>query len=148
MTCPLNKGPIWIKFTVPLILFKQLIHIAMWMYKTPIVYPYYASSQVLCHCVCIWEISQIPRFFGKFPKYPVIWEISKILKIPIGIWEISQMFGYLGNFPNDWVYREFPKCLGFLKIPQISSRLRNFQNFKIYNPQIPIGIWKISSSSA
>ena len=70
-----------------------------------------------------WGISKIPRHlgnspnsqtfeelpkclgFGKFPKYPVIWEISKILKIyhpqiPIEIWGISQMPGYLGNFPT------------------------------------------------
>ena len=46
-----------------------------------------------------WGIHQIPRGLGNFPKYPVIREISKILKIyhsqiTIGIWEIfgiSQM---------------------------------------------------------
>ena len=40
------------------------------------------------------------------------------------------MPGYLGNFPNAWVSGKFPKCLGFLEIPQISSHLRNFQNLK------------------
>ena len=78
--------------------------------------------------------------FGKLPKYPVIWAISKILKIylpqiPIGIWGISQMPGYLGNFPNSQVSGKFLKCLGFLEISKI---------LKIYRPQIPTGIWGIS----
>ena len=60
----------------------------------------------------IWGTSQMSGYlgnfptawvFGKFPKYPVIWEISKILQIyhpqiPIGIWGILQIPGYLGNF--------------------------------------------------
>ena len=62
----------------------------------------------------------------------------------IGIWGISQMPGYLGNLPNSWVSGQFPKCLGSWEIPQISSHLRNFQNLKLYHPQIPKGIWGIS----
>ena len=58
--------------------------------------------------------------FGKFPKYLVIREISKILKsycpqISLGIWEIwriTQMPGKQGNFQNDWESGEFPKFLG------------------------------------
>ena len=58
--------------------------------------------------------------FGEFPKYPVIREISKILKIyqpqiSSGIWEIwriTQMPGNQGNFQNDWESGEFPKFLG------------------------------------
>jgi len=52
---------------------------------------------------------------GKFPKYPDIWETSKILKISIGFWEIwriPQIPGILGNSPNTWESGEFPKCLG------------------------------------
>jgi len=32
--------------------------------------------------------------FGKFPRYP-------------GIWEISQIPSHFGNFPNSWVFGKF-----------------------------------------
>ena len=50
-----------------------------------------------------------------------ILEISGISQMPCGIWEISQKPGYLGKFS---------KCLGFWKILQIFSHLRNLQNLK------------------
>ena len=103
------------------------------------------------------EISQMSGYlrnfpdtqaFGKFPRYPGIWEISQI---PIGIWgwynlkilETSQMTeyvsqniprisGYLGNSSNVWVFGEF------LVIWEISKIL------KIYHTQISVGIWEIS----
>ena len=34
--------------------------------------------------VGVWEISQIT--FGKFPRYPGIWEIPEIFQILLGIW--------------------------------------------------------------
>ena len=84
------------------------------------------------------------QVLGKFIIYPVISEISKILKIyhpqiPIGIWEISQMPGYLGNFPIGWVSGIFTKCLGIWEISQmprfsgsISSHLRNIPYSNIW----------------
>ena len=69
------------------------------------------------------------QIFGKFPRYPIKWKISKIFKIyqpqiPIGISEISGIFqipgilgiceipqipGNLGKPPNTWESGEFPK---------------------------------------
>ena len=72
-------------------------------------------------------ISQMGNFsdtqaFGKFPRYPGIWEIPQI---PVGIWgwyifkilEISQMPDYLGNFPKPGYLRNFPDTLAFWEIP-------------------------------
>ena len=108
-------------------------------------------------------ISQKPRHlgnfpetqvFGKFPRNPGIWEISKINHHQISkrIWKISgisQMTGYLGNFPNAWVFGKFlripnfllnsdgcvfeifykfPKYLGMWEISQIPVYLRNITN--------------------
>ena len=58
--------------------------------------------------------------FGEFPKYPVIWEISKILKIyHAQIWENPQ---------NTWNSGEFPKYLGIRGIPQVPGYLGNSPN--------------------
>ena len=55
-------------------------------------------------------LENFPNFhrFEEFPKYPLIWEISKILiiyhpKIPIEIWEISGMPQIPGNFGNSQI---------------------------------------------
>ena len=120
------------------------------------------------------EISQIPRHlgnfpdtqaFGKFPRYPGIWEIPQI---PVGIWgwyifkilEISQMTGYLGNFPDTQAFGKFPSYPDIWEISQIPGHLGNSPNawvswkfpviweiskiLKIYHPPISVGIWEIS----
>ena len=71
-------------------------------------------------CLGIWEISQLPRFMELFPKYPIIWEIFKILKIyhpqiP------KRNLGNLGNSPIAWESGKFPK--------QCIFQLRKFPNF-------------------
>jgi len=72
--------------------------------------------------IVIREIFQIPRY-GKFPRFPGIWEISKIFKIhhhqiPIEIWgisKISQIPRHLGNFPDTQVFGIFLRFWKFLK---------------------------------
>ena len=125
----------------------------------------------------IWEISQIPKYlgnfpdtqlFGKFPRYPGIWEISGIWGLFIfKILEIPQMPGYLGNFPDtqtrcskylrvvfflnsgnfwlDWIFGEFPKSLGIWEIFQKPRHLWNFSDTQAFGrfPRYP-GIWEIS----
>ena len=86
------------------------------------------NSQIPLKYLGIWEIPQMPGWhlgnfqnlkkiqpsntcrylgnfpdtqaFGKFPRYPGIWEASQIPLKCLGIWEIPQMPGYLGNFQN------------------------------------------------
>ena len=104
--------------------------------------------------------------FGKFPRYPGIWENSQIPLKYLGIWEIPQMPGwhlgnfqnlkkiqpsntcrYLGNFPDTQAFGKFPrypgiweasqiplKCLGIWEIPQMPGYLGNFQNLKNIQP--------------
>ena len=82
------------------------------------------------------------KVFGKFLKYPIIWEIFKILKIcPPQIFKgileilgIPQIPGNLTNFPNALVLGKFHNCLGVREIPQISNYLGNFQNLKNIPP--------------
>ena len=75
----------------------------------------------------------MPRYLGnfpniqtfmEFPKYPVIYKISKTLKIfepliPIGIWKIPKIPGNLGipqipqnlgNFPNSYFLQKYNCC--------------------------------------
>jgi len=58
------------------------------------------------------------QVFEKFHRFPEIWEIPEISKIPVGICrnfrmytfkilEISKMTGYLEKFPK-WVTGKFP----------------------------------------
>ena len=93
------------------------------------------------------------QIFGEFPKYPVIWEISKILKkyspqIPIGIWENlgnSSNSGESGQFPKTQTFGKFPRYPGIWEISQIARHLRNFPKTKAFEkfpstqafPQIP-----------
>ena len=64
-------------------------------------------------CLAIWEIFQIPNFL-KESESVLFFLFRKILKCQT-IWEYS-------NYKES---REFPKYLGFWKIPQILGNLGN-----------------------
>ena len=48
----------------------------------------------------------LKQAFGKFLRYP-------------GIWEISQILMHLGNFPDTKAFGKFPRYPGIWEIPQI-----------------------------
>ena len=103
--------------------------------------------------------------FGKFLKYPVIWEIPKISRHLRNIWGICQMPRFLryslnihsfetftnftnippSNLPNAWVSRKFPKCLGIWETSQMPGYLKNFPNAWVSGKFSKcLGIWQIS----
>jgi len=94
------------------------------------------------------------QIFGEFPKYPVIWEISKILKryspqIPIGIWENlgnSSYSGESGQFPKTQTFGKFPRYPGIWEISQIAKHLGNFPDSQAFE-KFPKnqGIWEVPS---
>ena len=56
------------------------------------------------------------RKIGEFSKYPLIWEIFKILKfyqlkIPLGVWEVFKFFHLYGNFSNTKLFGNFKNIL-------------------------------------
>jgi len=71
--------------------------------------------------------------FGKFFRYPAIWQISEI---PRHLGNSSNSYRYLrvvyfkdfGNFSNDWIIGEFPINLGIWEISQITRHLGNSPN--------------------
>jgi len=57
--------------------------------------------------------------FGKFPRYP-------------GIWEISQIPRHLGNFPDTQAFGKFPRYPSIWDIFQIPRNLGNSPNSHRY----------------
>ena len=93
--------------------------------------------------------------FGKFLKYPVIWEIPKISRHLRNIWGICQMPRFLRYSLNIHSFETFtkfykyttlksPKCLGISEISQMPGYLGNFPNAWV-SGKFPkcLGIWKI-----
>ena len=76
------------------------------------------SKFLKCLADVIYEIYQKPINLEEFPKYPVIWEISKFLKFVkfwefpkcLGIWEIPQIPGNLANSPNSSFIQKYNRC--------------------------------------
>ena len=85
--------------------------------------------------------------FGKFPRYPGIWENSQIPLKYLGIWEIPQMPGYLGNFQNLKKIQPSNTCryLGNFPDTQAFGKLHRYPSNAWVFGKFPkcLGIWEI-----
>ena len=88
----------------------------------------------------MWKIPANAWESGEFPKCLGIWKIPEIpgnLENSSNFWVILRVVNFLSirNFPNFQRFAEFSKYSVTCKISKI---------FKVYHPQIPVGIWDFS----
>ena len=96
---------------------------------------YFLNIGKFLKCLAIWEISQIPRHLGNFPKIQNFEKLQNLKihhpQISIGIWEIRgipQLPENLGNSPNSYESGwDIPQLPGNLRVVYFSI-IGNFSN--------------------